>query len=375
MKGDVIYFGHVFNASGYATGSRGVILALHEAGYRVRVAPISQQDDVDGVLSPPTRELLLRLKHTPVAVEQALCIHAHGADTWQIRPQARHLAGRTMFETDGLPPGWAQNCNRVHEVWVPSRFNMETFRRAGVEPSKVYLLPEGVDTSHFRPGVEPLPLPGRPGFTFLSVFDWQFRKGWDVLLRAYLTEFQPHEDVRLVLKVYQYNLPDRDVERDVAEFAARALGRPLEQGPPVVVLRGYIGEEAMPRLYAAADAFVLPTRGEGFGRPLAEAMACGLPTIATNWGGHLDFMRPDNAYLIQCQAPVPVSPQNDIWVFQGQRWAEPDVAHLRSLLRHVYAQRGEAAARGAAARQTIVQEFDLPGVHQRFLHEVQRILG
>lgn len=374
-QGEVLYFGHIFNASGYAAGTRAFVLALHEAGFRVRIVPISQQDDEAGILAPAVRQLLLQLKETPITLSQALCIHAHGADSWQIQTGARHLVGRTMFETDGLPPLWVHNCNRVHEVWVPSHFNVETFRRAGVEPSKLYLMPEGIETDRFRPGVEPLPLPVVRDFTFLSVFDFHFRKGWDLLLRAYLREFSPDEDVALVLKVYQYNVPGRDIMREVAEFAQREVGRPLAACPALAIMREYVADEAMPRLYAAADAFVLPTRGEGFGRPQMEAMACGLPTLATNWGGHLDFMRPENAYLIQCQAPVPVAPPNDIPVFDGQQWAEPDVDHLRALMRHVFTHRAEAAARGALARQTIVQGFDLRQAQAAVVREVARALS
>jgi glycosyltransferase involved in cell wall biosynthesis len=40
-----------------------------------------------------------------------------------------------------------------------------------------------------------------------------------------------------------------------------------------------------PRFYKAGDAVVLPTRGEGWGRPQVEAMAMGLPVISTNWSG------------------------------------------------------------------------------------------
>jgi len=373
MRGDVLYFGHVFNASGYATGSRGVILALHAAGCRVRVVPISQQDDAAGILSPADRHTLLQLLHTPIAVEQALCIHAHGADTWHMHTGARHVVGRTMFETDRLPPGWAQNCNGVHEIWVPSTFNVDTFKRAGVEPSKFRLLPEGVDTEQFRPGLPPLPLPDSRGFNFLSVFDWQHRKGWDVLLRAYLHEFRADEDVALILKVYQYNLPDRNVAAEIEAFRAREQGG-AAGGPPVILLQDFVPQAEMPRLFAAANAFVLPTRGEGFGRPMLEAMACGLPVIATNWGGHLDFMTPQNSYLIQCQAPVPVSAANDLPVFNGKAWAEPDVNHLRSLMRQIFTQPGEAASRGARARQEVAG-FDLRVVHARFLQEVERALA
>merc|ERR1711972_1291395 len=48
--------------------------------------------------------------------------------------------------------------------------------------------------------------------------------------------------------------------------------------------------KTLPRLYRAADAFVIPTRGEGWGRPHVEAMSMALPVIATNWSGSTEFL-------------------------------------------------------------------------------------
>ena len=52
-----------------------------------------------------------------------------------------------------------------------------------------------------------------------------------------------------------------------------------------------LADSEMAGLYAAADAFVLPTRAEGWGRPFMEAMAMGIPVVGTGWGGHMDFIR------------------------------------------------------------------------------------
>lgn len=60
-------------------------------------------------------------------------------------------------------------------------------RKYGVNESKLFVIPESVDTELFRPDVEPLKgLKGMAGYNFLSIFKWEHRKGWDILLRAYL---------------------------------------------------------------------------------------------------------------------------------------------------------------------------------------------
>jgi len=61
-----------------------------------------------------------------------------------------------------------------------------------------------------------------------------------------------------------------------------------------------IPTELLPNLYAAANVFVLPSRGEGWGRPHVEAMSMELPIIATNWSGPTEFMTESNR-----QADIP----------------------------------------------------------------------
>mmetsp|Transcript_27245 Transcript_27245/g.70013 ORF Transcript_27245/g.70013 Transcript_27245/m.70013 type:complete len:175 (+) Transcript_27245:1022-1546(+) len=62
----------------------------------------------------------------------------------------------------------------------------------------------------------------------------------------------------------------------------------------------------MPKLYKAAQAFVLPSHGEGWGLPLMEAMAMELPTIGTKFGGNVDFMDPSCSFLLDVGPPAPL---------------------------------------------------------------------
>jgi hypothetical protein len=106
--------------------------------------------------------------------------------------------GRTMFETDRLPDGWASRLNALDEIWVPARFHVDIFLEGGVRPEKLHIVPEAVDTVLFDPSAaSPLDIMVEEddSFKFLSVFKWEARKGWDVLLRAYFEEFTPTDKV------------------------------------------------------------------------------------------------------------------------------------------------------------------------------------
>merc|ERR1711916_144608 len=104
----------------------------------------------------------------------------------------------------------------------------------------------------------------------------------------------------------------------------------------------YVAQRDMPALYEAVDAFVLPSRGEGWGRTITEAMCMELPVIATAWGGPTAYLNEENAF------PLPVSQLASVpdGPMAGQRMAEPDMRALRRLMRQVVSAPDQAAARG-----------------------------
>lgn len=356
----------LFNTSGYAALSRHVVRALVTSGLSVRVEPrdddeAMRQSCVESPVEGAVWRRVLRRRGRPGAY---VCCYTP-AD-WQGRclfhrrriehPGFQAYVGLTMFETDRLPAGWVEACAAFDEIWVPSRFNLESFARAGVPADRLQVVPVGIDAARYDPArVEPLDLPGRRGFTFLSVFDWSRRKGWDVLLEAYGRAFRASEDVCLVLRTSDRRGRPGSLASVVAAAFDR-LGLPSGARPAVLVLEEPLAEDDMPRLYRTADAFVLPTRGEGWGLPLMEAMASGLPVIATRWGAHLDFLTDDTGFLIDVEAVVPVdAEQTERSPYYGadHRWAQPSVGHTAALMRQVYEQPAAARRIGGRAREVI----------------------
>ena len=109
---------------------------------------------------------------------------------------SRHLAvGRTMFETWSLPAPWVPRLNEMDEIWVPTEFNVDSFRRAGVTVP-LHVVPGGIDADVYRPDAAPLDIPGLRSTVFLSVFEWTLRKGWDVLLEAWAEAFDRDDDAQ-----------------------------------------------------------------------------------------------------------------------------------------------------------------------------------
>lgn len=348
----------VFDLLGYADEARNFLLALDAAGYRFAVAPIQFTDKLVS-LPPEAKAKLLAMVEREIRPGGIHVNHHFVPSHFVRRSDARLNVGRIMFETDRLPEGWAQACNRMDRIWVPSEFNRETFVRGGVATEKIRVVPETMDFAPYDPSVPPLTIGEVGGFNFLSVFEWIYRKGWDVLLQAYLEEFSADEDVCLIIKTHSAQGYSLEQMLQMAQERMQKFGHSIEQRRPNIIFYDKnLPAADMPRLYRASDCFVLPTRGEGWGRPFMEAMAMGLPTIGTNWSGHTAFMTASNSYLLDFQlAPVSESAYGEMRQYRGHWWAEPDVSHLRYLMRHVFTNSEEARAVGARARADVTTSF------------------
>lgn len=317
---------------GYAQFSREAMLALYDSGVDVTYRGIYQTDP-----EPPTGHLLIDDMTRLEPRSDAISIAAGQADLWH-KVGGKTRVGFTMLEVDGLPADWVQAANKMDEVWVPSDFNQGTFAESGVT-RPIHVIPLGVDLDHFNPEIKAYQ--EFDDFVFLSVFTWGERKAPELLLRAFNEEFTRDDGVSLLIVCTQRD-PVVDVIADINNLHLRK-GR----APVILSFNAMLEGYQMGGLYRSTDAFVMPTRGEGWGMPILEAMACGLPTIATNWSGQTAFYDEEVGFPIRVdtlEPAVAICP-----FYTGFRWALPDLDHLREQMRHVVDHPAEAKAKGSAA--------------------------
>ena len=102
--------------------------------------------------------------------------------------------------------------------------------------------------------------------------------------------------------------------------------------PDVIVIKDDFNDSQIKSLYEQSDLLVAPSRGEGFGLPIAEAMLLGVPVITTNWGGQLDFCNSNNSWLIDYRFVQ----SNSHFKLDFSYWAEPKIKDLSQALLEVY---------------------------------------
>lgn len=290
------------------------------------------------------------------------------------------VVGRTMFETDRLPRKWEDRLNQMDELWVPTQHHKRIFERDGVT-KPIVVVGQGIDIDYWDPKrVEPLEWSKidsearckESDFIFLSVFKWEKRKGPDILLPSFWKAFPKRKGECLIIVTNQYHEDEGQVMNQLETYWNQLNHHTNEENissrQGVLLLSG-LSLEDLVRLYRSVDAFVLPSRGEGWGRPYMEAMAMGLPVIATNWSGPTEFVSNDVGYLLPISGLVPA----ELEAFPNHQWAEPDANELVRLLKYLRDHREDATQKGLKAREHVVKKWSNIAVSKQVADHLERL--
>ena len=352
-----LWIGAVSDPSGHADELRGFLRAQELAGDAPSLVEINwTKKKVE--LSSTDQSMISRQKQRK---DRKIDVAVHTYLPYPNNPSAGNSVNvsRVMFESDRLPQQWLALLLERDEVWVPCSHNFEAFADSGVPARKMRIVGGTLDFEMFARGVEPYPLGTEAGrSTFLTNFDFSARKGWDTLLRAWGRAFTADDPVCLVLKTGSFYRKASHVEERIESFLRDEFGPSGARLAPVHLLTDLLPAREMPRLYAAADAYVLASRGEGWGRPYMEAQAMGLPTIASHWGGQLEFMDEDTSLLVDgTLVDVPDDAELFNSLYRGHRWFEPDAEDLAAKMRAIASDWNAARARAAPARERLIERF------------------
>jgi glycosyltransferase involved in cell wall biosynthesis len=315
-------------SSGYGSMAEYLALGLARAGATVRVLPLSL--NLAG-LTPEFGSLVeraRRLAADPTA--PALYFSWPRGDLERLRGAA-DLFVNTMWESSRLPASWPAQLNTTRTVIVPTRFVARVCRESGVT-APLEVIPEGVDPEvyHFEPR------PAGRGLTTLVVGPLDDRKHVPEAIAAWQQAFAGDPDARLIVKTqynYQNYVPDDPRIRyvDVVE-PTRGIAH----------------------WYRRADV-LLALGNEGFGLPLVEAMATGLPVIALNSEGQADVCAEAGDRLLTVD-PVAWQPYDNALFGRCGVRGVPGVDDVAARLRWVATHRDEASAMGRAAAEWVKRE-------------------
>ena len=176
----------------------------------------------------------------------------------------------TAYESSILPNGWADMMNHKRlQIIVNSTQQSVMMEINGV---KAVVVPLGIDPEIYRPNGDRMEL-AKDKYKFLSIGIPHYRKGFDILLKAFAEEFKPSEPVALVIKtdkLTKLNYWEIDIVKEIKKVQRNRTAE-------IILITGDCDNLAP--LYRACNCYVSPSHGEGFGLTNYEAAACGLPVI------------------------------------------------------------------------------------------------
>jgi 2-polyprenyl-3-methyl-5-hydroxy-6-metoxy-1,4-benzoquinol methylase len=330
----LVYYGHVFDATGYGEAARGYVRALHAAGVRLSVVNLNKHQ-------PQVRDELVESLTNRRGDGDFHLFHGIPPQWARLAFPLRNAIGMTVWETDTMPLQWRNALSHVLEVWLPCDFNVAVFKRDLRTP--IVKLPHVVIDRRVN-GDAPDPssfLKVAPDdFVVYGVFEWQERKCPHEVLSAYLQAFPADLDTVLIIKT---NPGAADV---AARTLASARAHTSSQGRISIRAEAWSDAE-LEALHHRGDAYISLHRGEGWCYPLFEAASRGTPVVATAFGGPLEYLKPEFAHLVPYQlAPVR---QPYLYYHPTMRWAQPDVGAASGKLRWIYEHRDEARQRATGA--------------------------
>ena len=233
--------------------------------------------------------------------------------------------GVWLWELETLPDCWLKSLDFYDEIWTPSEFIAKAVRKETDKP--VTVIPYGIEPKRADMNRRDLGLP-EDKFITLAMFDahsYTVRKNPMAAIEAFTEAFAGNPEALLVLKA---NHPKDDE-------IARLEEQLKEAGIQYRLIRDRMPREQLNDLMACCDVFISLHRSEGFGLPIAEAMALGTAVVATNWSANAEFMDETCAGCIGYRM-VPVGDQYAYETKESDRWADPDIHEAARYLKKLY---------------------------------------
>lgn len=257
----------------------------------------------------------------------------------------KYNIGYWAWELEIFPQLWMKALQEYDEIWCPSAFVKKSIKSSsGYDgtPVKVLPLPLLHDEAHHSSAASaslPYELKSvesetKP-FTFLIVFDFQSymeRKNPLAAIRAFLEAFPASSDPtgqhRLVVKSHSGTAAEMEEMKTEAQ-----------NDPRIVFISRILSDAENIALHNYQDCYVSLHRSEGYGLNILESMGAGIPVIATNYSGNVEFFESAPSYLEQCHFPVPfklLKLKEAVGPYEaGNHWADPDHDYVVKAMRKV----------------------------------------
>lgn len=367
----ILISGPASSRSGYGQRTRDLIrslIAISDNKYNILVGDVLWGGCPPTALDPSNAEdkiILDRFLKGPLQHQPEIFIQVAVPNEFQRYGSQLNIGITAGIETTICSPEWIEGCNRMDVIFTSSehsknvfenttyqQINPQTNQPAGtlkvIKPIRVLI--EGIDVELFSEcpsdvDMEKLIPSSAPDFNFLFVGHWlpgdlgHDRKDVGMLIKTFLMTFKRSSNVGLILKTGTTfsDIDKQDLIHKIREIT-KSTGLDHNVLPPIYIVFGDLTDKEMSALYhhPKVKAHITFTKGEGFGRPLAEASLSKKPVIVPNWSGLLDFSK----YAIKLSGQLQQIHHSAVWdkvLVPQSAWFYVNYSYASAVMKNIVA--------------------------------------
>ena len=274
-----------------------------------------------------------------------LGVHIQLPNEWNTQFATKNIGVSAFVETSSCNPEWLKSIFTMDHVIVPSSFTknviINTTNDENVKQqlnNNISVIPEyyHVDFDLLQKqktnNITEILDNTKTSFNFLTVGQLTSedascdRKNLVSTIKYFCNHYKDDEEKGLIVKTSSGRATTKDKEKTRKAFSEimNSIGKDKKSFPRVYLLQGEFTPLEMYSLYThpKTKCYLSLTRGEGYGLPLLESARCGLPIIATNWSGHLDFLKDKFTKIDFDLQNIPNRRIDNSIFIQNTKWAE-----------------------------------------------------
>ena len=383
----LVFQAPVATRSGYGDHSRDILKSLFELDrYDIKIVPTRWGNTPQDQLDPSSEFGQNIIQNIVTQLDRQPDVFIQISVANEFRRVGKYNIGITAgVETTITPQEFIQGGNQMDLIITPSEFTKDVLVKTSYDQvdkntkqkvgelkleKPVEVLFEGVNTEIFNGKSSSSILEGvDTDFNFLFVGHWlagdlgQDRKDVGMMIKTFCTVFKDlpkKQQPGLILKTSQagFSVMEREGISKKIQEVTNQFG---DSCPPIHLVFGDLSESELNSLYndKKVKAMLMFTKGEGYGRPLAEFASTGKPILVSKWSGHTDFLPEENTVYLEGELKEVHQSAANKFLLKEAKWFTVDYSKAAGKIYDVFKNYKTYLKKSEGLKTNIVKNFNL----------------